>query len=484
MYNSINENEYEKAGDYILSDVIMVSYNGQEIDISSSVAEINIYESLFNNTLSGNLVLIDAKNLPFEFPITGLERIEFKLTSPGFGDSVGRHYDFTSKSGHPMYIYKITDRQPLNQKTQTYVLNFCSRETIRNEQVRVTRAFTGGNVNMVLEMLRDKNYLDSKKSIFFEESSENQKYVVPNLHPFGAIRRLADITSSLKFKNAGFLFYETASGFKFRSWESILAKSSQRARDPQVKYNFSVSNVLGKDKKKDIWAEMKKCSKFKLLSQQDTIKSIKSGVAASKLLTHDSFNKLFAEHNYDYHLEYEKSFHTEHDGNLNLDDERFILPLTPYDREEYISSMPDSVNYFKSNTKKIHNDNVSPPVENILQKRISQRNALDTIKIEVTVPGFTGISVGEVVTFYAPSVSVQIDRATSNWDKQLTGRYVLSAIRHTVNIHNENHSMSLEMLKDSYSEPLGENAEDNFSTASKDESDSYIDQYTLDEDIG
>ena len=151
-----------------------------------------------------------------------------------------------------MYIYKITDRQPLNQKTQTYVLNFCSRETIRNEQVRVTRAFTGGNVNMVLEILRDKNYLDSKKSIFFEESSENQKYVVPNLHPFGAIRRLADITSSLKFKNAGFLFYETASGFKFRSWESILAKSNQRARDPQVKYNFSVSNVLGKDKKKDI----------------------------------------------------------------------------------------------------------------------------------------------------------------------------------------------------------------------------------------
>ena len=61
---------------------------------------------------------------------------------------------------------------------------------------------------------------------------------------------------------------------------------------------------------------------------------------------------------------------------------------------------------------------------------------------------------------------------------------MLSAIRHTVNIHNENHSMSLEMLKDSYNEPLGENAEDNFSTASKDESDSYIDQYTLDEDIG
>ena len=484
MYNSINENEYEKAGDYILSDVVMVSYNGEEIDISSSVAEVNIYESLFNNTLSGNLVLIDAKNLPFEFPITGLERIEFKLTSPGFGDSVGRHYDFTSKSGHPMYIYKISDRQPLNEKVQTYVLNFCSRETIRNEQVRVSRAFAGDNVNMVLEMLRDKNYLDCKKAIFFEESSENQKYVVPNIHPFGAIRRLAEITSSLKFENAGYLFYETAAGFKFRSWESILAKSSQRARDPQVKYNFSISNVMGPDRKKDIWAEMKKVSKFKLLSQQDTIKSIKAGVASSRLLTHDSFNKTFATHDYDYHLEYEKSFHTEHDGNLNLDNERFILPLTPYDREEFISSMPDSVNYFMSNTEKIHNNNEQPPIENILQKRVSQRNALGTIKIEITVPGFTAISVGEIVVFYAPSVSVQVDRATSNWDKHLTGRYVVSAIRHMVNIHEEKHSMSLEMLKDSYNEPLGENAEDFFSAASKDESDSYIDQNTLDEDTG
>ena len=100
------------------------------------------------------------------------------------------------------------------------------------------------------------------------------------------------------------------------------------------------------------------------------------------------------------------------------------------------------------------------------------------------MPGFTAISVGEVVVFYAPSVSVQVDRATSNWDKHLTGRYVVSAIRHMVNIHKEHHSMSLEMLKDSYSDPLGENAEDFFTTASKDESDSYVDQYTLDEDSG
>ena len=483
MYKSIDSNVYEKAGDYNLSDIVMVSYNGKELDITSSVAEINIYESLFNNTLSGNIVLVDAQNLPFEFPITGLERIEFKLASPGFGDAKGRHYDFTSKSGHPMYLYKISDRQPLNAKTQTYVLNFCSRETIRNEQVRVSRSFAGDNVNMVLEMLRDKNYLDCKKPIFFELSGENQKYVVPNIHPFGAIRRLADITTSDKFSEcSGYLFYENAAGFHFKSFESLLAKGPNLARDPQVKYTYSISDVsLEPAKAKDILSEMKKCSRFTLLSQQDTIKSIKAGVASSKLLTHDSFNKTFADHDFDYHRQYEKNFHTEHDGFKNKDDERYVLPLTPYDRNNWISSMPDSVKYFMSNTEKIHNDNEQPPVENILQKRISQRNAFDTIKIEVGVPGFTGISVGELVTFYAPSVSLQVDRATSNWDKMLSGRYLLSAVRHSVNVHNEYHAMSLEMLKDAYNDPLGMNTEDNFTTASKDDSDVYMDQTTLDE---
>ena len=38
MYKSIDSNVYEKAGDYNLSDIVMVSYTGKEVDITSFVA--------------------------------------------------------------------------------------------------------------------------------------------------------------------------------------------------------------------------------------------------------------------------------------------------------------------------------------------------------------------------------------------------------------------------------------------------------------
>lgn len=485
MYNAVDKETYQKAGDYNLSKVELVSYTGERIVITKLIAEINIYENLFSNGLSGNIVVTDSLNLPFEFPISGFEKVCFKLSSPGFDDLKGRHYDFTEESGHPMYIYKISDRQEGNQKTQVYVLNFCSREVIRNEQVRVSRAFEGGITNMILELMRDKNYLDCKKPIFFEEDKINTKWVCPNLHPMGAIRRLADKTESLKYKNAGFLFYEDAGGYKFRSLEACLAESPEIGRKVQAKYNYFTSNILIDNKDKDVIQELQLCQRYKILTGQDTIKAIKSGVAASKLLTHDSFNKVFAEHDFDYHKEYAKSHHTENRDPKTREkqDTKFILPLTPYDRDKEVSLMPDSINFFASATAKIHNDTETPPAKDILQKRISQRNAFDTSKAEIDVPGFTGVSVGEIVALNVPSISLQEGRNDYSLDKYLTGRYLLSQIKHTVNRTIDKHTMTLELIKDSPMEGFPENATDNFTGKEAQQDGEYIDQYTLDESI-
>ena len=86
MYSEINTDELKSAGQYSLSDVTLVSYqsaagssNSKKISIRSLVTEINIYESIDNKCLSGNVVVTDAQNIPNHLPLTGLERIEFKL---------------------------------------------------------------------------------------------------------------------------------------------------------------------------------------------------------------------------------------------------------------------------------------------------------------------------------------------------------------------------------------------------------------------
>ena len=70
MYSSIDTTALKRPGDFILSDVILTSYQSEgnnsnpiKIAVSSLVTEINIYESINNKTLSGSLVLIDAQNV-------------------------------------------------------------------------------------------------------------------------------------------------------------------------------------------------------------------------------------------------------------------------------------------------------------------------------------------------------------------------------------------------------------------------------------
>ena len=159
MYSSIDQNKLDKPGRFLLDDVVLVSYqsadgsnkNAKSISIRSQVLEINLYESLEGAGLSGNIVVADGQAVISHLPLTGYERIEFKLYTPG----TSRGFDFSAQTGHPMYIYKITGRQPTTPRSQIYMLHFCSKEIVDNEMKRVNRTLTGSVDQMVIDIFRN-----------------------------------------------------------------------------------------------------------------------------------------------------------------------------------------------------------------------------------------------------------------------------------------------------------------------------------------
>ena len=75
------------AGDYNLSEIALINHQGEAIDIKLLVQELNIYESIYNNAVTGTVVITDAVNLINNLPIQGTERLAFKLKTPGTHDS-------------------------------------------------------------------------------------------------------------------------------------------------------------------------------------------------------------------------------------------------------------------------------------------------------------------------------------------------------------------------------------------------------------
>jgi len=246
LYDTIDGKVLKKPGDYVLSDIKLVSYRSADgsntpdaIEIATLVLDLNLYESIYNKTLSGNMLIVDANNVIGKLPLTGNERLEFKFFTP----SLGKGYDFTMKSGNPLYVYKIQNRTAIGPKTQTYLLHFCSKEMIQNELLVVKNAMTDTYATMAAKIIKEQSTLFSAKNFYFEPSYGIYKHVFSRLRPFDAIDQLSVLAQSEKYAGAGYYFYETSLGFNFRSLESMLAIDGNTARPVIARFKPKPSNV-------------------------------------------------------------------------------------------------------------------------------------------------------------------------------------------------------------------------------------------------
>jgi hypothetical protein len=145
----------EFAGDFNLTSLVIHNHEGEGfdssqrgVDIKGLTAEFNIYESIYKSAITGSVVITDTINLIGRLPIQGTERLSFKLSNKG----AYRHehiVDCTERSGHPMHIYKLTNKQQVSEGVQTYTLHFCSREFLRNIRTKVSQAYSGTFDTMV-----------------------------------------------------------------------------------------------------------------------------------------------------------------------------------------------------------------------------------------------------------------------------------------------------------------------------------------------
>jgi len=449
-----HDDNIQFAGDYNLDGIILHNHQNEGlidahggVDIQKLVVELNIYEGIERSSVTGTMVIVDSINLINNLPIQGTERVSFKLATPG-AHQVDHIVDCSEATGHPMHIYKLTDKRQINEGTVTYTLHFCSREMMRNYRTKVSEAFSGTYEQMVAKVLQDPDYLDSRKTLFYQKTRNQDKIVVPNFTPFGAIELMQQRALADDSKSAGYYFYQTTKGFHFRSWESMCADVRGNPRTPKQTFKYMPMNVntTGNSTTK-IAEDYKSVEQYKFINNfHDVLDNQAAGTYGHRVITHNLYSKSYKKSDFHYHNYYDQTKHTDGPNPAIVD--------TPVDFDDKgVSDYPESRITVMATSQFLHNEDTGAYGIDVEQDgitdalRVSQQMQVASgTRLKLTIKGQSYLEPGDVIEFeyYAAE---RKQKGELKPDPQYAGRYIISKIRHRVT--NDEYVQVLECAKDS-----------------------------------
>ncbi len=447
-------NSIEFAGDYDLNHVFLHNHLKEVTDIKKMMVELNVFESIFNNALTGSLVITDAQNLIAKLELNGTERISFKLSTPG-ALSDRSTIDASVETGHPFYVYKITDRRQIAPGTNLYTLHFGSREFIRNLRTKVSQAYNGNIAYQVIKILMDENYLDSKKEISYEPTGNVNDIVIPNMRPFDAINMIAKKTLPQKSDGVGYYFYETTKGIYFRSWDNMCSVKGRQNRDTKQIFRYMPMNVNDETIEDKMNHDYQSVESYRFVNNfHDIAANTTLGTYAHKAITYNMFDKSYNESIYNYELDYMRSKHTDQTADRFAKEKYAVAAESIVDTDDKkISEYPDSRVSLQTTTQFLHDEDkgagygldVTQDGVKFIQGESIKNSILYGTTLHMVVKGQSYLEPGDLIEFKL--ISVDEKNPDGEEDPQYSGRYVITKIRHQVNATK--YTNAIECVKDS-----------------------------------
>ena len=476
----------ERAGDYDLQYVHIHNHKGEGLtnevkgeNITNMVVELNVYESLYNHAITGTLVIADHRNLISNLPIQGTERISFRLSTKLNTYHHDNSVDFSEIGGHPMHIYKLTDREQLNESVQTYTLHFCSKEFLRNLRTKVSESFSGRMDTAVYSIFKNPEYLNSKKKLFFQKTRNQDKIVIPNLSPVDAIKLLGrrSLPTNLNDRGgAGYLFYETTKGFHFRSFDSLCVtksgeqvKAEQRFRYVHVPVDVTHHEIIEDGKKIDkIMEDFRSVESYKFINTfHDVATNTAIGTYGHTVITHNLYGKSYKKDKYHYHNSFNETSHTDTDpdkyymGGPVITDSPVDYDQVEGDayKQKGVSDFAESRISLQPTTQYAHGEETGNYGVDVVQdgklegERIALTNSVRAgTKLHLTIKGHSYLQAGSIIEFDVLSVENK-ENSGGILDTRFSGRYIITHIRHKV--AGGIYKQILECVKDSVKNTYG-----------------------------
>ena len=251
----------QNPGDVFVDVVQISSPRSRSWNMAANFLSAVVNETIFTPGVTAEIEVVDQEDYIGQLKIAGDELVTFQFRKP---DGATAKYDMHLNSVKEVEIKGA-------MKTKIYKLDCVSRETLAGQGKYVQKAYNTTIGGIVQDLFKQ---LGSKLPVNVEATKGKRNIKIPNQPVLHAIEMLRKQAVSEKNKSSNYLFWQTKSGFHFKTIEELVKGNPVRI--------FKQDNTVGKSIRSDFDSNI---LAWKVRQNMDAFNRVKNGATNQRVVT-------------------------------------------------------------------------------------------------------------------------------------------------------------------------------------------------------
>jgi len=412
--------------------VVVERYNQEIIDITSSISEISIYESIYTPFIYGEIIVIDNSAMLSTFPFIGQEKVLI-------------YWERETKTFVKTFrVTDVFDVRQINDHSGGYGLSITSEQQIRNAISLFSKSYKGNSAEIIEKIYKEflLQDLDVKATGYLSHN-----VVFPYIKPLQAINMIQKATPA--FDKTPMFVYDTVygEGPVLNSMKNMMDQEPALKLQMKNNSNPDTVNALGGSK---IQEYRNQVYGITINRAYNTLDQLGSGAYACQTLAVDIGNRSYTVTDFDFvkhaptiggkdwistFFTFDDVINSENPNNVLVNGIRSTSAPVQYRNENAYDDYP----------------NLTTVDENLKAGMRSYMKRLKSTSVNVHMNSVVDLEAGKTVNLDYYRFSPKLNNEDLE-DKVNSGKYLIAALRHY--FKNDEYTMSLELVRDG----MGENA--------------------------
>jgi len=425
------------AETYTIGSLQLLLRNGGSISLTEVFQRVELYEDIFNPSISGYVEIKDYVGGLEKFQLTGGEIISISVFKPETTTPVIIRND--------LVVHTITKARYDAQNSITYTLQFTTKAAVNSQKKRIFKSYgKERNIGKIVEDLY--GVLEAPYPINAQIPSVglNKAFVVPGYTPIQAINYLAKRSGA---DNDYFLFFERVNcGYRGGGFTHVFGGINKlRSLSPavgQTTYTDSIHNIV-----------------YHPSIGYTVAQGAETYIKAKTLEFQDNYNHL---------INMNHGFYQSKLNSLNLNARTYTSKKFSYKEglnDFYINELVNDANIFgdfdneEFPGERLFTTGINDPIQDKsrwVEYDLHGAMLMSGVRIIVDITGSTNVvGAGDIVNLSIPgsyAKTFNLEEAEITEDNMYSGKYFVTACRHTLTPYN--YSKKLELSRGSTRQKL------------------------------